>query len=77
MITFCFLAAQGGCKLQLISHAAANLRIGNDKKFLIKMVSQCVPFIGYPRILNALRCINEAAQSQENTENARHWEKPV
>ena len=62
MITFCFLAAQGGCEPQLISHAAANLRIGNDKAFLIKIISQCLPYIGYPRSLNALRCVNEAAK---------------
>lgn len=62
MITFCFLAAQGGCEPQLMSHAAANMRIGNDKTFLIKVVSQCLPFIGYPRSLNALRCVNEAAR---------------
>ncbi len=64
MITFCFLAAQGGCEPQLTSHAAANMRIGNDKGFLIKVVSQCLPYIGYPRSLNALRCVNEAAQKQ-------------
>lgn len=62
LITFCFLAAQGGCEPQLISHAAANLRIGNDKAFLIDVVSQCLPYIGYPRSLNAMRCINEAAK---------------
>ena len=61
MITFCFLAAQGGCEPQLISHAAANMKIGNDKEFLIKVISQCLPYIGYPRSLNALRCVNEAA----------------
>lgn len=61
MITFCFLAAQGGCEPQLTSHAAANMKIGNDKAFLIKIVSQCLPYIGYPRSLNALRCVNEAA----------------
>lgn len=61
MITFCFLLAQGGCEPQLTSHAAANMRLGNDKLFLIKVISQCVPFIGYPRSLNALRCVNEAA----------------
>ena len=33
MITFCFLSAQGGCEPQLTSHAAANMRIGNDKAF--------------------------------------------
>ena len=61
MITFCFLAAQGGCEPQLTSHAAANMKIGNDKAFLIKVISQCLPYIGYPRSLNALRCVNEAA----------------
>ena len=63
MITFCFLAAQGGCEPQLISHAKANLRIGNDKAFLIDVVSQCLPYIGYPRSLNALRCVEEAAKA--------------
>ncbi len=62
MITFCFLAAQGGCEPQLTSHAAANMRIGNDKAFLIKVISQCLPYIGYPRSLNALRCVNDAAK---------------
>lgn len=62
MITFCFLSAQGGCEPQLTSHAAANMRIGNDKAFLIKIISQCLPYIGYPRSLNALRCVNEAAK---------------
>jgi 4-carboxymuconolactone decarboxylase len=65
MITFCFLFAQGGCEPQLISHAAANMRLGNDKLFLIKIISQCLPFIGYPRSLNALRCVNEAATKSE------------
>ena len=60
LITFCFLAAQGGCEPQLTSHAAANMRIGNDKLFLIKIISHCLPFIGYPRSLNALTCVNTA-----------------
>ncbi len=45
-----------------MSHAGANLRLGNDKAFLIKVISQCLPYIGYPRSLNALLCLNEAAQ---------------
>lgn len=65
MITFCFLAAQGGCEPQLTSHAAGNMRIGNDKQFLIKIISQNLPYIGYPRSLNALRCVNEAAKQAE------------
>ena len=66
MITFCFLAAQGGCEPQLTSHAAANMRIGNDKVFLIKIISQCLPYIGYPRSLNALNCVNKAVAKNES-----------
>ena len=62
MITFCFLLAQGGCEPQLISHAKGNMNLGNDKEFLIKVVSQCLPYIGYPRSLNAITCINKAAE---------------
>lgn len=65
MITFCFLSAQGGCEPQLTSHAAANMRIGNDKQFLINIISQCIPYIGYPRSLNPLRCVNEAAKFEK------------
>lgn len=61
MITFCFLAAQGGCEPQLTSHAKANMNVGNGKAFLISIVSQCLPYIGYPRSLNALRCVEAAA----------------
>ena len=67
MITFCFLAAQGGCEPQLTSHAAANMKIGNDKGVLIKVISQCLPYIGYPRSLNALRCVNDAANKKDAT----------
>ena len=65
MITFCFLAAQGGCEPQLTSHAGGNMMIGNDKAFLIKVVSQCLPYIGYPRSLNAMNCIENAAKAME------------
>ena len=63
MITFCFLAAQGGCEPQLISHAKGNMNLGNDKDFLARVVSQCLPYIGYPRSLNAINCVNKAAES--------------
>lgn len=62
MITFCFLSAQGGCEPQLIGHAKGNFNMGNDREFLIRVVSQCLPYIGYPRSLNAINCINKAAE---------------
>lgn len=62
IITFCFLLAQGGCEPQLIAHAKGNMNIGNNKDFLLRVVSQCLPYVGYPRSLNAISCINKAAE---------------
>ena len=62
LITFCFLMAQGGCEPQLIAHSKGNMHIGNDKDFLIRIVSECLPYIGYPRSLNAIACIGKAAE---------------
>ncbi|HIX68693.1 MAG TPA: carboxymuconolactone decarboxylase family protein [Candidatus Anaerostipes excrementavium] len=65
MITFCFLAAQGGCEPQLTAHAQGNMNLGNDEAFLMKVVSQCLPYIGYPRSLNAVTCIQNAAKARK------------
>ena len=62
LITFCYIAAQGGCEPQLTAHAKGNMNMGNDKAFLIDVISQCLPYIGYPRSLNALQCVNKAAE---------------
>ena len=54
LITFCFLAAQGGCEPQLTAHAAGNMNLGTDRDYLIRVVSQILPYIGYQRSLNAI-----------------------
>ena len=63
MITFCYISAQGGCEPQLTAHAKGNMSVGNDKAFLIDVISQCLPYIGYPRSLNAIQCVNKAAEN--------------
>lgn len=62
LITFCFLFAQGGCEPQLIAHAKGNMNLGSSKDFLLRVISQCLPYIGYPRSLNAVTCVNRAAE---------------
>ena len=66
MITFCFLLAQGGCENQLRGHTAGNLGVGNDKEKLYSIVEQCMPYIGYPRSLNAMNIIDEVAKAAEH-----------
>lgn len=66
MITFCFLLAQGGCENQLRGHTAGNFGVGNDKEKLYGVVEQCMPYVGYPRSLNAMGIIDEVSKSLEN-----------
>lgn len=66
MITFCFILAQGGCENQLRGHTTGNFGVGNDKEKLYNVVEQCMPYIGYPRTLNAMNIIDEVAAKMEN-----------
>lgn len=62
IVTFCILMAQGGCEPQVIAHAKGNMNLGNDAQFLENIVLECLPYIGYPRSLNALSCVNKAKE---------------
>lgn len=59
LITFSIIATLGGCENQLRSHIGGNAAIGNDKETLLNVITQCMPYIGFPRTLNAITCINE------------------
>lgn len=59
LITLSFLVALGGCDAQVKGHVAANLNVGNDRARLIDVLTQLIPFIGYPRALNGLRAVDE------------------
>jgi 4-carboxymuconolactone decarboxylase len=58
LLTFAILVSLGGCDPQVRGHVAANLNVGNDRQALIGVITVLVPFIGYPRTLNALAAIN-------------------
>ncbi|KFI41961.1 carboxymuconolactone decarboxylase family protein [Bifidobacterium animalis] len=64
MITFCYLAAQGSVEPQLLAHTKANIALGNTADFLRTVVLQNLPYIGYPRTLNALRIVEEADKAK-------------
>lgn len=59
LITFVCLVALGGCESQVRAHTAANLGVGNTKDDLLGAINQILPYIGFPRTLNAMAVINE------------------
>jgi 4-carboxymuconolactone decarboxylase len=61
LLTFTMLISLGGCDPQAKGHVAANLNVGNDRRALLSVITAVLPFIGYPRALNALAAVNEVA----------------
>jgi 4-carboxymuconolactone decarboxylase len=68
LLTFAFLAALGGCGAQVKGHVAANLNVGNTRQTMLSVLTVLVPFIGYPRTLNALAAVNEVAPAAKEGE---------
>jgi 4-carboxymuconolactone decarboxylase len=62
LITFCAICCLGGCEAQAKAHAAGNVSVGNTRETMIQAITQCLPFIGFPRALNAIACIDQATQ---------------
>ena len=62
LLTFVCISCLGGCDSQMRAHAGGNLAVGNSKAVLFSAVCQCLPYIGFPRALNAVAAINEAAK---------------
>lgn len=65
LITFCAICTLGGCEPQAKAHASANISVGNTRGMLIDAVTMCLPFIGFPRTLNAISCIDAATNNGE------------
>ncbi|MDK2830460.1 MAG: 4-carboxymuconolactone decarboxylase [Methanolobus sp.] len=59
LLTFSMILALGGCEPQLKGHIMGNLSVGNDKETLLSTVTQLLPYVGYPRTLNSIACLNE------------------
>jgi 4-carboxymuconolactone decarboxylase len=59
LLVLCMLAALGGAEVQIRAHAAGNLKAGNAIEVQIAAMIHCLPYIGFPRALNAIRAIKD------------------
>lgn len=59
LLTYSMLISMGGADAQVKGHVRGNANLGNDKQLLIDVTTQLLPYIGYPRTINALACLNE------------------
>ena len=62
LLTFATLISLGGVDSQVRSHVQGNLNMGNGRQVLLDTVTVLLPYIGYPRSLNAIAAVNEIAK---------------
>ncbi|MGV8956723.1 carboxymuconolactone decarboxylase family protein [Lactococcus lactis] len=54
MITITSLLTQGGCENQLRVHIQASLNVGLTQEEIIETFIHYAPYVGFPRVLNAI-----------------------
>ena len=59
LVTLSMLIAMGGAESQVKGHIRGNVNVGNDRAVLLDVITQLLPWVGYPRTLNALASLNE------------------
>lgn len=63
LVTFSAIAGLGGCEPQLKAHAAACAKEGLTRQNLIDALAVAVPYLGFPRTLNALAVVKDVVKA--------------
>lgn len=58
LLTWVCIATLGGAESQLTGHTTGNKNLGKSKEYMMEVATICMPYMGYPRTLNALSVIN-------------------
>lgn len=54
LVTISSLTTQGGCEPQLHVHINAALNVGLTPQEIVEAITHCIPYTGFPRVLNAI-----------------------
>ena len=75
LLTFSMLVSLGGCEAQVKGHIQGNANVGNGKAPLLAVGTQLLPYIGYPRTLNAIACLNEVIPEYDRNNRKEYFAK--
>lgn len=65
LLTWVCIATLGGAESQLTGHTNGNKNAGKSKEYMLEVLTDIMPYIGYPRTLNALNIINSVYDADE------------
>jgi 4-carboxymuconolactone decarboxylase len=69
IITLSSLATLGGCETQLDVHINGALNVGITPQKIIEVFIQCIPYTGFPRVLNAVGVAKKVFNSRNISVN--------
>jgi 4-carboxymuconolactone decarboxylase len=67
LLTLASLLSLGGCENQLKVHIHAALNIGIEAKKIVEVMLHCIPYVGFPRVLNAVFTAKQIFLEQDIT----------
>ncbi|AEF86940.1 carboxymuconolactone decarboxylase [Treponema primitia ZAS-2] len=68
LITITSLLTAGGCEPQLAVHINGALNVGISPKKVIEAFIQCIPYTGFPKVLNAVNIAKKVFTERETKE---------
>jgi len=66
LVTLILLSALGGADTQVAAHVNGNVNVGNDRAIMTDAITAVLPWIGYPRTLNALRAVDQGTNRADD-----------
>ncbi|HZO06816.1 MAG TPA: carboxymuconolactone decarboxylase family protein [Solirubrobacterales bacterium] len=62
------LVTQGAAEPQLTTHIGGALRVGLSEAEVIEVIVHCLPFVGFPRVLNAVATARRVFERERGAE---------
>ncbi len=66
LLTVVLLAALGGAEVQVRSHVLGALKTGSTKEEVVCALVHAMPYMGIPRLFNALNCAKELLEEKKD-----------
>ncbi|USL45878.1 carboxymuconolactone decarboxylase family protein [Priestia megaterium] len=67
LVTISSLTTQGGCEPQLNVHINAALNVGLTPNEIVEAITHCIPYTGFPRVLNAIFVAKQVFEERDLT----------
>lgn len=64
IVTITSLLTQGDTKNQLIVHINGSLNVGLTEREIIEVFTHCIPYVGFPKVLNAITIAKEVFETR-------------